>query len=135
MICDRLVDATLAYQGFVRGVHPTQIREISDICSWGVRPDVTFLIDIEPARGLARVRTRSVETLTKMDRFEQLDLGFYERVREGYMEIANEEPFRFRVLDGTGEVEHLAAKIADLTMDLVRKKLPDPGRLSFGRPE
>lgn len=69
-----------------------------------------------------------------MDRFEQLDLGFYERVREGYMEIATEEPFRFRVLDGTGEPEPLAAKIADLTLDLVRKKLPDPGRLSFGRP-
>ncbi len=135
VICDRFTDATLAYQGYGRGVHPTQIREISDICSWGVRPDVTFLIDIEPARGLSRVRTRSVETLTKMDRFEQLDLGFYERVREGYMEIATEEPFRFRVLDGTGEPEPLAAKIADLTMDLVRKKLPDPGRLSFGRPE
>lgn len=135
VICDRFTDATLAYQGYGRGVHPTQIREISDICSWGVRPDVTFLIDIEPARGLSRVRTRSVETLTKMDRFEQLDLGFYERVREGYMEIATEEPFRFRVLDGTGEPEPLAAKIADLAMDLVRKKLPDPGRLSFGRPE
>ena len=135
VICDRFTDATLAYQGYGRGVHPTQIREISDICSWGVRPDLTFLIDIEPARGLSRVRTRSVETLTKMDRFEQLDLGFYERVREGYMEIATEEPFRFRVLDGTGEPEPLAAKIADLTMDLVRKKLPDPGRLSFGRPE
>ena len=135
VICDRFTDATLAYQGYGRGVHPTQIREISDICSWGVRPDVTFLIDIEPARGLSRVRTRSVETLTKMDRFEQLDLGFYERVREGYMEIATEEPFRFRILDGTGEPEPLAAKIADLAMDLVRKKLPDPGRLSFGRPE
>ncbi len=134
VICDRFTDATLAYQGFGRGVHPTQIREISDICSWGVRPDLTFLIDIEPARGLSRVRTRSVETLTKMDRFEQLDLGFYERVREGYMEIASEEPFRFRVLDGAGEPEPLASKIADLTMDLVRKKVPDPGRLSFDRP-
>ncbi len=133
VICDRFYDATLAYQGYGRGVHPTQIREISDICSWGVRPDLTFLIDIEPAHGLQRVRTRSVETLTKMDRFEQLDMAFYERVREGYMMIAQEEAFRFRILDGSGEAQPLATRIADLTMDMVKKKLPDPGRLSLGK--
>lgn len=133
VICDRYFDATAAYQGFGRGVHLTQIREISDICSWGVRPDLTFLIDIEPARGLARVRTRSVDTLTKMDRFEQLDLGFFERVRDGYAQIATEEPFRFRILDGTGEPGPLAARIYDLSLDLVRKRIPDPGRLSLGK--
>lgn len=134
VICDRFADATLAYQGYGRGVHPTQLREIGDICSWGVRPDITFLLDIEPARGLNRVRTRSVETLTKLDRFETLDLGFFERVRDGYLEIAQDEPFRFRVVDATGDVEPLARRIFDLTMDLVKKKLPDPGRLSFGMP-
>jgi len=133
VICDRFTDATLAYQGFGRGVHPTQLREISDICSWGVHPDVTFLLDIEPARGLNRVRTRSVETLTKLDRFENLDLGFFEKVRDGYMAISSEEPFRFRVLDATGDVEPLAQKIFGLAMDMVKKKIPDPGRLSFGR--
>ncbi|HIB67912.1 MAG TPA: dTMP kinase [Phycisphaerales bacterium] len=133
VICDRYFDATLAYQGYGRGVHPTQIREIGDICSWGVRPDVTFLLDIEPARGLNRVRTRSVETLTKLDRFETLDLGFFEKVREGYLEIAQEEPFRFRVVDATGEKDPLAQRIFELSMDVVKKKLPDPGRLSLGR--
>ena len=133
VICDRFTDPTLAYQGFGRGVHPTQLREISDICSWGVHPDVTFLLDIEPARGLNRVRTRSVETLTKLDRFENLDLGFFEKVRDGYMAISSEEPFRFRVLDATGDVEPLAQKIFGLAMDMVKKKIPDPGRLSFGR--
>jgi dTMP kinase len=133
VICDRFTDATLAYQGFGRGVHPTQLREISDICSWGVHPDVTFLLDIEPARGLNRVRTRSVETLTKLDRFENLDLGFFEKVRDGYMAISQEEPFRFRVLDATGDVDPLAKKIFGLAMDMVKKKIPDPGRQSFGR--
>lgn len=133
VICDRFNDATLAYQGYGRGVHPTQLREISDICSWGVHPDLTFLLDIEPARGLNRVRTRSVETLTKLDRFENLDLGFFEKVRDGYMAISQEEPFRFRVLDGTGDVEPISKKIFELSMDMVKKKIPDPGRLSFGR--
>lgn len=133
VVCDRYFDATLAYQGFGRGVHPTQIREIGDICSWGVRPDLTFLLDIEPARGLSRVRTRSVDTLTKMDRFEQLDLGFFERVRDGYLQIAADEPFRFRILDANIDPEPLASRIFDLSMDLVRKQIPDPARLSFGK--
>ena len=133
VICDRFFDATLAYQGYGRGVHPTQIREISDICSWGVHPNLTFLLDLEPALGLSRVRTRSVETLTKLDRFETLDIAFFERVREGYLEIAQEEPFRFRILDAEAEVEAMSQKIYELTMDIVKKKIPDPGRLSFGR--
>jgi dTMP kinase len=133
VICDRFTDATLAYQGYGRGVHHTQLREINDICAWGVHPDVTFLLDIEPARGLSRVRTRSVETLTKLDRFENLDLDFFEKVRDGYIELAQEEPFRFRVVDATVEVEPLSKKIFDLAMDMVKKKIPDPGRLSFGR--
>lgn len=133
VICDRFTDATMAYQGYGRGVHPTQIREIADICAWGVHPDLTFLLDIEPARGLSRVRTRSVETLQKLDRFENLDLGFFEKVRDGYLAIAAEEPFRFRIMDATGESDPLANKIYELSMDMVRKKIPDPGRLSFGR--
>lgn len=132
VVCDRFADATLAYQGYGRGVHPTQIREVNDMCTWGVRPDLTFLLDIEPARGLSRVRTRSVTTLTQMDRFEQLDLGFYERVREGYMEMAQEE-HRFRVLDANGEPEALTARILQIAMREVKKKIPDPGRLTFGR--
>lgn len=133
VICDRFSDATIAYQGFGRGVHPTQLGEISDICAWGVSPDLTFLLDIEPARGLSRVRTRSVETLTKLDRFETLDLEFFEKVRQGYLTLAQEEPFRFRVLDATKEQDELAEKIFKLSMDIVKKKITDPGRLSMGR--
>lgn len=133
VICDRFTDATLAYQGYGRGVHHTQIREISDICSWGVHPDLTFLLDVEPALGLGRVRTRSVETLTKMDRFETLDMGFYEKVRDGYMTIAHDEPFRFRVLDGSNDQEQLAHRIAELAMDEVKKRITDPHRLSLGK--
>jgi dTMP kinase len=133
VICDRFTDATLAYQGYGRGVHPTQLREINDICAWGVHPDLTFLLDIEPARGLNRVRTRSVQTLTKLDRIENQDLDFFEKVRDGYLELAQEEPFRFRLMDATGDIDPLAKKIFELSMDMVKKKIPDPGRLSLGR--
>ncbi|MBI3925373.1 MAG: dTMP kinase [Armatimonadetes bacterium] len=133
VICDRFSDATLAYQGFGRGVHPTQIREISDMCTWGISPDLTFLIDIEPARGLNRVRTRSVNTLTSLDRFEQLDLAFYEKVREGYLQIAHDEPMRFRQLDGSVDRDVLHDSVVRIAMKEVRKKIPDPGRLTFRR--
>lgn len=133
VICDRFIDATLAYQGFGRGVHHTQIREVTDMCTWGVRPDVTFLLDLEPAKGLGRVRTRSVQTLTSMDRLEQLDLAFYEKVREGYLTIADEEPGRFRVLNGDLEPDLLHRQIISLTMKHVKAKIPPRGKLTFER--
>ena len=57
VICDRFSDSTIAYQGFGRGVHLTQIREVTDMCTWGVRPNMTIIVDIEPKKGLGRVRT------------------------------------------------------------------------------
>lgn len=134
VVCDRFIDATLAYQGFGRGVHHTQLREINDMCTWGVRPDLTFLLDIEPAHGLNRVRTRSVETLTQLDRFEQLDMGFYERVRDGYLEISQDEPYRFRLVDASEETDVIAAKVFQIALREVKRKIPDPGRLSYQRP-
>jgi len=134
VICDRFTDSTMAYQGYGSGVHFTQIREVTDMCTWGVRPDLTILLDIDPERGLGRVRTRSVETLTRMDRLENMDMGYHERVREGYLEIASEEPFRFRVLDGTVPSEDLSRKITSLVMREISRVLPHPGtRLTFDR--
>jgi dTMP kinase len=131
VICDRFSDSTFAYQGYGRGVHPTQIREVTDMCTWGVRPDLTFLLDVDPERGLGRVRTRSFQTLTKMDRLENMDLGFYQRVRDGFLEIAEDEPFRFRVLDGHNDPDELATRISSLAMREITKQVPHPGRLTF----
>ena len=133
VVCDRFTDSTMAYQGYGRRVHPTHIREVADMCTWGVRPDLTILLDIDPEKGMGRVRTRSVETLTRMDRLENMDMEFHERVREGYLEIAAEEPFRFRVFDGMMPVEVLAKKIADCVMREVTRVVPHPGRLTFDR--
>lgn len=134
VVCDRFTDSTMAYQGYGGGVHFTQIREVTDMCTWGVRPDLTILMDIDPERGLGRVRTRSVETLTRMDRLENMDMGYHERVREGYLEIASEEPFRFRVLDGTVDPAALSSKINSLVMREISRVLPHPGtRLTFDR--
>lgn len=133
VVCDRFTDSTIAYQGFGRGVHLTQIREVSDMCTWGVRPDLTILIDIDPERGLGRVRTRSVETLTKMDRLENMDMEFHEKVREGFLELAGEE-MRFRIFDGNIPAAELSAKIIACVMKEINKTMPNPARLSYERP-
>lgn len=133
VICDRFFDATLAYQGYGRGVPPTQIRDINDMCSWGVRPDLTFFLDIEPARGMERVRIRSIESTQPPDRFERIDLAFHERVREGYLEIAQDEPGRYRMLDGSLDPITLNEIVVRVTMKEVQKRIPPRPRLTYER--
>ncbi len=133
VICDRFFDSTTAYQGFGRQVHLREISELADMCTWGVKPDLTLLIDIDPEVGLGRVRTRSVQTLTQMDRFENMDFGFHERVREGFLEIAQEEPQRFRIFDGHLETEVLQQKIYQCAIKEISRVVPHPRKLTFER--
>ncbi len=114
VICSRFTDATLAYQGFGRGIPENVIRETSSHAAWNVKPDLTFYLDIEPAKGLQRVFRRIQELETPADRIEKETLDFFERVREGYLYIAREEPVRFRVLDANMDIEVLARKIHEI---------------------
>jgi dTMP kinase len=133
VICDRFSDSTVAYQGFGRKVHLTHIHEVTDMCTWGVRPSLTILVDIDPKKGLGRVRTRSAENLTKMDRLENMDMEFHEKVREGYLEIANEEPSRFRIFDGNLPVDELAARISACVAKEVSQFKANRRRLTYER--
>lgn len=126
IICDRFCDATLAYQGFGRGVPENLIRETNSRASWNVRPDLTFYLDIEPTKGMTRVSQRIQELEIPADRIEKEKIEFFERVREGYLYIAREEPNRVKVLDATMEYDDLAAKIFDIVHGiLVRMKFKD----------
>lgn len=133
VICDRFVDSTRAYQGYGRQVHQREIAELNDICTWGVKPNLTLLIDVDPEVGLGRVRTRSVQSLTQMDRFENMDFGFHERVREGFLEMAQDEPARFRILDGHMDPAVLQQKVNQLALKEITRVIPHPGKLSFDR--
>jgi dTMP kinase len=124
VICDRFFDATIAYQSFGRGLPETLVRETNSRASWNVRPDITFFLDIEPAKGLSRVSQRLQELEQPADRIEKEDFSFFERVREGYLYISREEPMRFRVLDADVEPFELSHKL----YDLIDKEL---GRIKF----
>ena len=90
VLCDRYADATVAYQGYGRGVDLDLIRELNARATSGVMPDLTLLFDLDPAIGLRRIRGRS------LDNFEREKLAFHRRVRDGYLEILRAEPKRLR---------------------------------------
>ena len=91
VICDRYYHASMAYQGYGRGIPLDFIRKLTDLVCDPYRPDLTFLLDIEPEIGLARARARKHSRIENEDRFEAEDLEFYNRVREGYLELASED--------------------------------------------
>ena len=108
VLCDRYTDATVAYQGYGRGVDPQLIRELNVHATGGVLPDLTLLFDLDPAIGVRRIAGR------RLDRFEREKLAFHRRVRRGYLEIMRAEPKRVRRLDAAAspaEVEQRARAI------------------------
>ncbi len=94
VLCDRYADATVAYQGYGRGVDPDLIRELNARATGGVMPDLTVLFDLDPAHGLQRNRLKG----RRLDRFEREALAFHRRVRRGYLEIQRAEPKRVRIV-------------------------------------
>jgi dTMP kinase len=106
VVCDRFADSTRVYQGLTRG----DLRDIVDkLHALMIRrePDVTFLIDIDPATGLARAKGRKGHE----ERFEDFGLPMQERMREGFLALAREEPGRFRVVDGDRPAEAIARDV------------------------
>lgn len=95
VICDRFADSTVAYQGYGRGIDLEVIKTIHLIATQGVKPDLTILLDIPADKGLRRKRTKT------RDRFEEAGLAFHNRVRNGYLKLAADEPERWLVIDAT----------------------------------
>jgi dTMP kinase len=91
VICDRYYHASMAYQGYGRGIPLDFIQKLTDLVCQPYRPDITFLLDIEPEVGLARARARNHGRAEDEGRFEAEDLEFYNKVRDGYLELASED--------------------------------------------
>jgi dTMP kinase len=93
VISDRYVDSTTVYQGYGRELGMEMVRAINQAATQGLKPDLTILLDIAAEEGLARKKGR------EKDRFEQEELAFHQRVRQGYLKLAAEEPQRWLVVD------------------------------------
>jgi len=114
VICDRYTDSTTAYQGYGRGLDLNMVRTINDAATRGLKPDLVVLLDIPAEKGLARKEAK------RHDRFEQEDIAFHQRVREGYLELAASEPQRWLVVDATLP----RVKIGEIIWERVRRLLP-----------
>jgi dTMP kinase len=113
VLCDRFADATLAYQGFGRGLDAGFIRTLNAFSGQGLEPERTLLFDLPVETGLARAKKRASGVLPEVaeDRFEQEERAFHGRIREGYLALAAAEPERFRIIDGAGSVETVQREV------------------------
>lgn len=107
VICDRFFDSTTAYQGYGRGLELELIRRANEIAIGDIIPDLTFLLDLTPQEALKR----KAKMGDNSDRMEEEELAFHRRVREGYLEMARQEPERFVVLRGEKSREELQHQI------------------------
>ncbi|MFH0930593.1 MAG: dTMP kinase [Candidatus Zixiibacteriota bacterium] len=107
VICDRFYDSTLAYQGYGRGLDKKTIEYLNKISTLGVKPELTILIDIPIGIFVKRMRKNN----KKKDRIEKEKVGFYKKVREGYLKIARREKKRFKVIAGSDEIVNVWEKV------------------------
>lgn len=113
VLCDRFCDATLAYQSFGRGLDRCIIDTLNLHACQGVSPDLTVLVDCDPAVGLERARRRIEATSgPREERFELEALAFHQRVRNGYLQLAADQPDRFLIIDGSESIENIFAVIS-----------------------
>lgn len=108
VVCDRFGDSTMAYQGYAHGLGRAAVESLAGIAISGFSPDMTFILDLPVELGLSRTRRREANG---EDRFERMDIGFHQRLRAGFLDIAQREPARCRVIDAAAPVEAVHAEI------------------------
>ncbi len=113
VVCDRYYDATVAYQGFARGLGVNYIRDLHRMILEDFKPDLTILLDLSPRTGLSRAwqELDSGNRSGAESRFEEEAISFHEKVRAGYLEIARLEPKRFKIIDASPEIDTVQTEI------------------------
>ncbi|MGB0631849.1 MAG: dTMP kinase [Alphaproteobacteria bacterium] len=119
VLCDRFADSTRAYQGYGLGLDIEAIEMLYELTLGDFVPDLTLVLDLPVATGMARMHARAGDP----DRYEQMDIGFHERLRDGFLEIARKEPGRCAVIDAAADIDIVTARIKDCVADRLGAKL------------
>lgn len=117
VIADRFYDSTTAYQGYGRGLDLETVRRINDLSSHGIAPDITFFLDISYEESIRRREAIDAGH----DRIEQMDRRFFDVVRSGYLQLAEGQPGRFRLIDGTQPVERITQAMKEMLREWIEK--------------
>lgn len=120
VICDRFADSTLAYQGYGRGLDLGALRVVLDFATFGVRPDLTLCLDIDPRVGLQR----RAGDRGGMNRLDAEPIAFHERVRAGYLALAAAEPQRWVIVDAGAPPDVVERRLKDA----ICARLAGPGQ-------
>lgn len=107
VLCDRHIDSTVAYQGYGRGLDINEINMLNNLATGGKKPDLTLIFDVDVETSMKRVGKEK-------DRMESAGIEFHNRVRNGYLELATQEPDRIKVLDATKTIEEIHEKVIEI---------------------
>ena len=110
VICDRFTDSTIAYQGYGRGLDIKQLEEINYIATAGLTPDITFILDVSPEAAKMRMEAEA------SDRMEETGVDFFRRIRGGYRQIKDQNPNRYRLINGEQSPENVFKEIKEIIM-------------------
>lgn len=126
VITDRFSDSTVAYQGYGRGMDLKEIDKLSQAVIGDLKPDITFILDIAPKEGLERSERRLASEQLGVDqtedRFERLEIEFHDKIRQGFLAIAESDPDRCHVIDATQSIDDIAEQIAQIATERLQKE-------------
>jgi dTMP kinase len=112
ILCDRYCDSTIAYQGYGRGFDLNLIQQLNQIATGGLESDLTFWLDVDIEKGLQRVKRRG-----ECDRLEKAELGFHQRIRQGFEAIAKANPHRIIPIDGNQSEDEVYQQIKSILIE------------------
>ncbi|NLA79281.1 MAG: dTMP kinase [Chloroflexi bacterium] len=118
VLCDRYGDSTLAYQGYGHGLDLNSLRAMLNFATEGLKPDLTLLMDLDIKTGLAR--KKSIDEWNRLDAYE---LSFHERVRAGYLQLAEQEPERWQVVDAALPKDKVQTLLREIVLNRLQDKI------------
>lgn len=114
VLCDRHIDSTVAYQGYGRGLDIERINTLNTLATNGKKPDLTYVFDIDTETSMKRVGKEK-------DRMESAGVEFHNRVRQGYLELAKQEPERIKVIDATKTIDAIHLEVKNIFNSLIKR--------------
>jgi dTMP kinase len=127
VVLDRYATSTLAYQGYGSGVDRETLGVIARLATRDLQPDVVVVLDVPVEVGLARRDAGHVDELTRFEDSSRHDLAFHQRVRDGYLEMAAADPEHWVVVDGSADVEAIAAEVGRVVDGVLARHGISPG--------
>ena len=117
ILCDRYGDSTLAYQGYGHGLDLDQLRRMLEFATDHLQPDLTILLDLDVKTGL--MRKKAEDEWNRLDAYEAL---FHERLREGYLQLAWEEPERWRIVDASQTIDAVQEDLFQIILEAIENQ-------------